>query len=138
MKWKPAYAIGVEVIDQQHKKLFDLAEEAERLLELPDYLDKYDEIIEIVQELKDYVVYHFEEEEKFLLEMKYNKFFGHKVHHEDFISEMNQIDIYAIDENQSKELLRITDLITEWLIKHVLGEDRLWAKYYIERDKRQV
>lgn len=130
MKWKPTYAIGVEVIDEQHKKLFDLAEEAEELLKLPYYLDKYDEIIRIVQTLKDYVAYHFREEEKLLLEMKYNKFFGHKVHHEDFIIEINEIDIYEIDRNQIRELLKITDLITKWLVQHVLGEDRVWAEFY--------
>lgn len=130
MKWKPGYAIGVDIIDAQHKRLFELADEAEALLELPHYMDKYDDIITIVQELKDYVIYHFEEEEKLLLSIKYNKFFGHKVHHQDFISELNQMDIYSIDENQSEELLKITRLIVEWLISHVLVEDRVWAEYY--------
>ena len=35
MKWKDEYAIGIEVIDEQHKKLFAIAQEAEDLLDLP-------------------------------------------------------------------------------------------------------
>lgn len=64
MKWKDEYAIGIEAIDEQHKKLFAIAQEAEDLLDLPSKYDKYDEIIKIIDELKDYVNFHFSEEEK--------------------------------------------------------------------------
>jgi len=138
MKWKPNYAIGIDIIDEQHKHLFDLAEAAEELLELPDHMDKYDEIISIVQELKDYVRYHFEEEEKLLLEMKYNRYFAHRVHHQDFIEEMEKIDIHTIDEHQKEELLKITSLVTNWLVEHVLAEDTKWAGYYKAYKKEQA
>lgn len=132
MRWKPSYAIGIASIDEQHKHLFDLAGEAAYLLELPDHIDKYDEIMEIIQALKDYVVYHFGEEEKLLLEMKYSKFFTHRVQHQDFIAEMEKINIHEIDKNQTEELLKITSVVTNWLIEHVLDEDAKWAEYYKE------
>lgn len=132
MRWKPSYAIGIERIDEQHKHLFDLAGEAKDLLDLPDHIDKYDKIMDIVQALKDYVVYHFHEEEKILLEIKYNKYFTHRVQHQDFIAEMNKINIHEIDKNQTEELLRITSVVTNWLVGHVLEEDAKWAEYYKE------
>lgn len=138
MKWKPSYALGIDIIDEQHKHLFDLAEGAEALLELPDHMDKYDEIISLVQELKDYVRYHFQEEEKLLLEMKYNRYFAHHVHHQDFIEEMEKIDIYALDDHQKEELLKITSLVTSWLVEHVLVEDIKWSEYYKEYKKKQA
>lgn len=138
MKWKPSYAIGIDVIDNQHKHLFDLAEQAEELLELPDHMDKYDEIIPIVQELKDYVVYHFKEEEKLLLEIKYNKYFTHCIHHQEFVKAMNDVDIYEIDTNQKEELLRITSLVTNWLVHHVLDDDMKWAAFYKEYIKEKA
>lgn len=130
IKWKPSYAIGVDRIDEQHKHLFDLAEQAEELLELPDHMDKYDEIVSIVQELKDYVVYHFEEEEKLLLEMKYNKYFTHRIQHQDFVAAMEKLNIYEIDANQKEELLKIINIVGSWLVNHVLDEDAKWAQYY--------
>lgn len=130
IKWKPSYAIGVDRIDEQHKHLFDLAEQAEELLELPDHMDKYDEIVSIVQELKDYVVYHFEEEEKLLLEMKYNKYFTHRIQHQDFVAAMEKLNIYEIDANQKEELLKIINIVGNWLVNHVLDEDAKWAQYY--------
>lgn len=135
MKWKSNYVIGVDIIDEQHKHLFDLTEEAESLLELPDRIDKYDEIVAIVQELKDYVVYHFKEEEKLLLQMKYNKYFTHRIYHQDFVSAMEKLDIYEIDNNQKEELLRITNIVEKWLINHVLDADVKWARYYKEYHK---
>lgn len=138
MKWKPSYAIDIDIIDEQHKHLFDLADEAESLLELPDHMDKYDEIVGIVQELKDYVMYHFEEEEKLLLEMKYNKYFTHRIQHQDFVAAMGKLDIYEIDNNQKEELLRITSIVEKWLVNHVLDEDVKWARYYKEYNKEQV
>lgn len=130
MKWDDSYAIGIDVIDEQHKKLFEIAEEAEDLLELPNHLDKYDDIYNIVEELKDYVVYHFNEEEKLLGEIKYSKLFSHKVHHTDFIDEMNKIDMNNIDKDQTEGLREIVYLVTEWLVGHVLREDTVWAKEY--------
>ena len=54
-------------------------------MELPDHVDKYDEIVKVLNELRDYVKYHFEQEEKLLLEIQYRQFFAHKVAHNDFI-----------------------------------------------------
>lgn len=138
IKWKPSYAIGIERIDEQHKHLFDLAEQTEELLELPDHMDKYDEIVSIVQELKDYVVYHFEEEEKLLLEMKYNKYFTHRIQHQDFVVAMEKLNIYEIDANQKEELLKIINIVGNWLVNHVLDEDAKWAKYYKGYKKEKV
>ena len=39
-------------------------------------IDKYDQIIEIIEELKDYAVYHFKSEEEYLTKIQYKKLFS--------------------------------------------------------------
>lgn len=132
MKWKDTYKIGVEEIDLQHKKLFDLANAAEDLLLLPEHMDKYDDILHIIDELRDYVIYHFNSEEALLLKMHYPKFFTHQVAHKDFIAKISTFDVHNIDTDQTHNLLELTTLVTEWLLGHVLGEDRKWAELYLK------
>lgn len=133
IQWKDSYRIGVNLIDEQHKKLFDLAEEAEDMLKLPNHLDKFDEIVEIVNELREYVKYHFEEEEKILFNIQYHKFFKHKVAHNDFISYIYELDLDEIDKHQNEEILKLLRTLNDWLVEHVLVEDREWAAIYKQK-----
>lgn len=132
IQWKDTYKIGVEVIDTQHKKLFELAQEAEELLNAPEYLDKYDEVVRILNELREYVKYHFEEEEKILFEMQYKAFFKHKIYHQDFVKYIYELDLEELDHHQNKIILELLNNLNEWLIEHVLVEDRAWANVYKE------
>ncbi len=56
IKWKDDYKIGVEQIDKQHQKLFEIANEAYNLLKNDFCYDKFDQIIQILAELRDYAV----------------------------------------------------------------------------------
>ena len=60
IKWDERYRLGIDIIDEQHKKLFEIAGEAEHIMKMPEHLDKYDEIVDIVNQLRDYVRYHFD------------------------------------------------------------------------------
>ena len=133
IKWDERYRLGIDIIDEQHKKLFDIAEEAHDLLNLPNSVDKFDEILHIVQELKDYVAFHFTEEEKILKEIEYKKFFTHCIYHNDFIIELRNFNLEDIDEGQDEHILQLLYMVNNWLIAHVTKEDVIWAKVYKEK-----
>ena len=130
IQWKESYRIGIDIIDEQHKKLFDIAEEAEQLMQLPDHVDKFDEIVSILDELRDYVKYHFEHEEGLLLEIRYKKFFEHKVAHSAFIDYIYSLDIDDIDKHQNERGVKILRVLMDWLVEHVLERDNEWAAIY--------
>lgn len=54
IKWKDEFSIGIDEIDEQHKKIFDIANEAYDLLKDEFTIDKYDRITELLEELKNY------------------------------------------------------------------------------------
>lgn len=133
MKWKDEYAIGIEMIDEQHKKLFAIAQEAEDLLDLPSKMDKFDEAMKLVQDLKDYVDFHFAAEEEVLKEIEYDKFFKHCIYHHDFVIKIRSMRLDDLDNHQEEHIRALLNLLNTWLLSHVTREDILWAKDYKEK-----
>jgi len=122
--WKDEYNVSIPAIDEQHKKLFDIANRISELLENELFVDKYDHIIAVLNELRDYTVEHFAAEEAYMLKHKYRKFLSHKALHHEFIEKINTVDLNQIDNEQNLYLKDILNFVTEWLISHILQEDK--------------
>ena len=63
---KPEYYTGIAQIDEEHKKLFEIADEAYELYKNEFIPDKYDHIAKILNELRDYTKIHFQHEEEYM------------------------------------------------------------------------
>lgn len=126
--WKDDYLTGIEEIDNQHKKIFEIGARAYNLLKNDTYTDKYDEIVEILNELRDYAVFHFQSEEEYMLSKRYKKFFSHKVEHDNFIKQVSEVDFNKIDEDQDSYLMSIVELVINWTGDHILKNDMLYVE----------
>ena len=124
LQWKEEFEVGVAEIDEQHQKLIDIANRVYELMRNELALDKYDQIVEILQELKEYTVYHFHFEEGLMQKARYKKRFSHKILHQQFLAQVEAVDLSAVDENQEAYLIQIMDFIANWLIDHIVGEDK--------------
>ncbi|HWP96525.1 MAG TPA: hemerythrin family protein [Syntrophomonadaceae bacterium] len=124
IQWKENYSIGVAAIDEQHQKLFEIANRAYVLLKNGLLLDKYDQIIAIFEELRTYTVYHFNSEEAYMASIQYRKLLSHKVYHDDFIEKVNSIDFDQVDEKQDQYLMDILNFVGKWIEEHILGHDK--------------
>jgi len=122
--WRDEFALGVPEIDAQHKKLFAIANRAYEVLKNDLLVDKYDQIVDIFNELKDYTVYHFTYEEDYMKSIGYRKFLSHKVQHDDFIQRINETDLRQIDENQQQYLIETLEFVVAWIENHILGVDK--------------
>ncbi|MEG6586888.1 bacteriohemerythrin [Dendrosporobacter sp. 1207_IL3150] len=123
--WKDEYSIGVADIDEQHKELFEIVNRTQELLKNELIVDKYDGIVAIINELKEYTIFHFKAEEEYMFKNGYKKFFSHKVLHQDFIEKIEKIDFAQLDNDQNKYLEGILVFVCEWLLDHILKEDKL-------------
>ncbi|WP_234118724.1 bacteriohemerythrin [Clostridium hydrogenum] len=123
IKWNSEYVIGIDKIDEQHKKLFEIANKAYDLLKDEFSIDKYDKIVAIIKELQDYTKYHFKFEEDYMASIGYRKFFAQKVAHDDFIKKIYSIDLKKIDSNQDKAIIKLLDFVVEWIGEHIKEED---------------
>ncbi|MCY6959412.1 bacteriohemerythrin [Clostridium brassicae] len=125
IKWKDEFLTGIELIDNQHKKLFEIANRAYKLLKSDFFTDKYDRILEILEELKSYTKYHFKSEEEYMMSINYKKFFSQKMEHDAFIKKLDEVNLKDLDENQDKYLMDILEFIVDWIVNHILGKDKL-------------
>jgi len=55
----------------------------------------------------------------------YKKFLSQKAAHNDFLAKMENIDVEQIDNGQNQYLIEILDFVSEWLVEHILKEDKL-------------
>lgn len=119
------YVTGVEFIDEEHKKLFEIIAEAKSLISAELLHDKYDEIINILNELREYTKEHFQDEERFMERMQYSRLDAQKRSHEAFVEKLTNINLEEVDDNQQQYLEELMDFLLGWLINHILGSDKL-------------
>ena len=123
--FKDEYRTGIEVIDKEHERLFEIADKAYETL-INDFIpDKYDYIIEIFNELKDYAATHFRHEEEYMASIRYKKLFTQKAEHGDFIEKIGEYGLNEIDENQKDVLFELLDFLGNWLVHHIIENDKL-------------
>jgi hemerythrin len=121
--WKDEYETGVPIIDEQHKHLFEIGNNAYELLNNTLTIDKYDKIIHVIEELRDYAVFHFKYEEEYMLSINYKKFLSHKVEHDEFIKRVDEVDLTLIDESQNEYILSLLQFVYKWISEHILVKD---------------
>ena len=125
IQWKDEYSVGIDFVDEQHQQWFVIANKIYELLNNHLVLDKYDRIVEIIEELKDYSRYHFNAEEEHMKSIGYRKFLSQKVAHTEFLEKMDAIDLTRIDDGQNEYLHEILNFVMDWLVYHILKQDKL-------------
>lgn len=123
--WKDSYSIGMDLIDTQHKHLFDIGNQAYELLKNGLKIDKYDAIVLIIDDLRNYTKYHFKCEEDYMLKVNYCGYEDQKKEHISFIKKIDGIRLYNIDENQQKYIEDLLGFIFEWILEHILKKDKM-------------
>lgn len=124
-EFKDEFRTGIERIDKEHAKLFEIADRAYNTLMDEFIPDKYDYIVEILNELRQYAATHFKHEEEYMMSIKYKRLLSQKAMHDDFIEKLSEYDLDKIDENQKDSILEILDFLNDWLINHILKSDKL-------------
>ncbi len=122
---KKEYFTGIELIDSEHSQLFDYANQIYELLHAEFVPDKYDNILVILDELRDYTKKHFADEEAYMESIHYKKIFSQKIQHQAFIEELDNIDLDNISEveNQDEVISKMLTFVTDWLKSHILELD---------------
>lgn len=129
---KPEYYIGIDMIDEEHKQLFQYADEAYELLHNDMIPDKFDAIHDVLMNLRNYTVKHFSDEEEYMESIHYKKLFTQKIQHQEFI---NKLDEFMENHNeevvdQNKQIEDILEYLTSWLINHIcMWTGRLQKEY---------
>ena len=121
------YHTGLAPVDEEHSRLFEIIREANDLIHNDLLYDKYDEIIHLIDELKEYTKFHFADEERIMAEMNYPGLEAQKRAHTAFVDKLAEIDLNQLDEiddHQQEYLNELIQFLAGWLVNHILGMDK--------------
>ncbi len=123
--WKDEYSVGIQTIDDDHRKLLDLIN---RLQMAVHYNNGESFEREAMKELIDYTKYHFSREENFMEECDYPGFAEHKKEHELMVEQLNGM-LTRYEGLGPAVIEKVADFLQEWLIQHIYGSDQKYAPY---------
>ena len=121
--WKEEYSVGVQEIDLQHRRLFEMGHAMSNLVSNHAGEDIYDELNAMFEELIDYTKYHFNAEEALMEKVNFEYLEEHKVEHNKFVDKLMSLDLDQMDDNQGKFALDLLKMVATWIFKHISGED---------------
>jgi len=126
MKWDSSFAIGIEAIDNQHKKIF------EHLLAIENSVAKRDPwhiLSFLLSQLREYMKFHLAVEESLLEITRYPGLKNHRDAHGRIIDLLGELE-EKLQRSPSGENLVV--FFEEWFLRHVLSGDREYATYIEE------
>lgn len=130
--WDPRYTLHIAEIDRQHRKLFGL------------FNDLYDAMQEghgnqvidkVLTGVVDYTVYHFDAEERLLHQYGYEEEAAHRAEHAKLADQAKAL-VLKHRAGEAKVTLATLKFLCDWLNHHILGSDKKFAPFLIERGAR--
>ncbi len=122
--------IGIEHIDEEHKYLFDLLNQAYILVTTDYHSDYYQRLKEIIAELDHYAEQHFTHEEEYMAKICDPELILQRSQHAFFREKILEFDLINIDEitEQQRVLADLVSFLAKWLYRHILSSDILIGK----------
>ena len=119
------FKTGIEIVDEEHKILFDIIGKIHKAIDVELVHDKFDLILDIIDELKEYTRVHFADEENYMREIGYEGLAQQELLHQKFIETLEDLNLDEVDENQEAYLFEFLNFLQNWLVNHILKVDKL-------------
>lgn len=129
--WSSQLVIGNPKIDSEHKELIRIANALLRALNEGRNTNDFSKIL---HELREYTVFHFNNEEEFMRSIKYPDLNTHMDEHTELKRKVKdfQRDLFL---GQEVDRTRLREMLKEWLVGHILECD-LKIKNYLSPQAR--
>lgn len=119
IEWHPKLNIGVEQIDEQHKRLVQLANNLISAIQT----GVAEDILEVIcKELHEYTVFHFRDEELLMQEVGYPHLEQHQKKHRE-ITDQVQAYLDALERDNNVPPQDVLDFMGDWLVEHIIYMD---------------
>lgn len=127
MKWNDSLAIGIDAIDNQHKKIF------EHLLAIENSVAKRDpwHILRfLLLQMADYMKFHLAVEEAVMEIVRYPERTAHGAAHAKLLEQIADLERQLQWMENAAAGEKLVGFFENWFIHHVLGDDREYAAYF--------
>lgn len=135
LRWDDDFKIDVNEIDEEHKKIID---KYERLYELMKEGKGHKYYLELLLFLNDYVNTHFAHEQLLHKKENYPLKEAHIEIHEEFKASILKLQKLGLEKDiTDMDLIKINIFIKNWLVHHILIEDRKFGDYLLSIENSQ-
>ena len=134
IQWTDEMSVSSSDLDGHHRMIIDCLNRLHPLLETGA---SDGEVAEVMASLEDFVLVHFAEEERVMKQAGYPDWRAHKDLHDkmyDVVFELKS----GIQRGKSLNARQLFELLNDWLITHILGEDRKYVPYLMREDVSPV
>lgn len=116
--WTPNYEIGIEVIDNQHRRIVEYINEVYAVREKQEPGDR---LAEVLFDLVDYTMSHFAFEEALMEEASYPDIALHRLTHDAFT---RQIQTFKKRFENGEDIAEdLANMLQRWLLEHIVTDD---------------
>ena len=130
VEWGEHLAVGVTAVEEQHKEMF---RQINLLMDAINLGKGADQVIPLLDFLEEYTVDHFRDEEKIMVESSYDKLEPHRLEHEQFRLEMENLRLRVRTEGGTRlNVLMTSRALLHWLVQHIYSADKELADHMRE------
>lgn len=130
IEWRDEYSIGVGLFDTQHQHLVKLANEL-----ITEFSDggHTPRISELMADLYQHTLAHFDYEERFMLHYGYPGYVEHCRSHREFLKEIEAVGAET-REQDFKVKVEHVQLLSTWFVEHITSEDSKYRAFFQEAE----
>jgi hemerythrin-like metal-binding protein len=119
--WSERYSVNNDILDSQHKKLINLLNEIQSVM---NEVNGREIIGVIIDELAAYSKLHFSIEEMLMKKANYNGYTEHKEEHGKFINKISEIREVFRTGTADNEMM---NSLKKWCVEHLERADKKYA-----------
>lgn len=130
--FKKKYTIGIPELDEQHETFFTLLNTitgVARDLYSPLDEDEADDLVDVLGEVREYALLHFQTEEDLMREAGYHGLEGQEEAHARFISDLTRMEAEVMN-GTAIPAIKIRNFVHDWLRDHILELDREFGEFH--------
>lgn len=131
-EWTRNLAVRINLIDDQHKMLFQRANDVSQSIDSGQGLTQ---IIKTLDFLIDYTHFHFSTEETHMQANNYPGLEAHQVSHRELINTLNDLERDFKEEGATNQLAEaLNSFLNNWLTKHIKRIDVQFGDFLKEKN----
>lgn len=130
------YIIDIQEIDEQHEQFFDMLGKIDSVtddLYRPLEDDEVDDLLDIMNDLRDYALHHFGTEEGYMQEVEYPGLKAQKKAHNKFITDVIRMEAELMN-GSAIPAIKVHTFMAEWYREHIISMDKPFSSFY--KDKK--
>nr|WP_155934732.1 bacteriohemerythrin [Pseudodesulfovibrio alkaliphilus] len=129
MQWSDDLSVNIREIDEQHLRLINLINKLHAAMRSGKGMQA---TAAVLDELKQYTVFHFSSEEAMFEEHGYAGQVNHVATHKAFVQKVLDFEQQILS-GKSSVTMEVMNFLKDWLVKHIKGVDKKYSPFFNER-----